>query len=135
MIDESYNANPASMRATLRALGQTPATRRIAVLGAMKELGDFAPRFHADLAEPLADAKVDFAILVGEEMRSLARSLGKGDGGALAAGLHFAHCDDPQAAIAALKDYGITAGDAVLVKGSNSVGLGKVVAHFTTREG
>lgn len=135
MIDESYNANPASMRATLRALGQTPATRRIAVLGAMKELGDFAPRFHADLAEPLADAKVDFAILVGEEMRSLARSLGKGDGGALAAGLHFAHCDDPQAAIAALEDYGITAGDAVLVKGSNSVGLGKVVAHFTTREG
>ena len=135
MIDESYNANPASMRATLRALGQTPATRRVAVLGAMKELGDFAPRFHADLAEPLAEARVDLAILVGEEMRSLARSLGKGDAGALAAGLHFAHCDNPEGAIAALEEYGITAGDAVLVKGSNSVGLGRVVAHFTTREG
>src|SRR6187402_2639150 len=68
LIDESYNANPASMRATLAQLGATPASRRIAVLGSMKELGDFAPGFHAQLAEPLAEAGVDFAVLVGEEM-------------------------------------------------------------------
>ncbi|MCR2834912.1 UDP-N-acetylmuramoyl-tripeptide--D-alanyl-D-alanine ligase [Parerythrobacter lacustris] len=134
LIDESYNANPASMRATLRQLGHTPATRRIAVLGSMKELGDFAPKFHAQLAELLAEAQVDYAILVGEEMRALARHLGKGGAGALAGGLSFAHCDGPAEAIAALEDFGLTAGDAVLVKGSNSIGLGRLVAHFTGRQ-
>lgn len=133
LIDESYNANPASMRATLRQLGQTPATRRIAVLGAMKELGDFAPRFHAQLAKPLAEANIDFAILVGEEMKALVSDLGKGAAGALAGGLSFAHCDGPAEAISALEEFGITSGDAILVKGSNSVGLGRVVAHFTAR--
>lgn len=133
MIDESYNANPASMRATLRALGQTPATRRVAVLGSMKELGDFAPRFHAQLAEPLAEANVDYAVLVGEEMKALAQDLGKGAGGALAAGMSFAHCEGPAEAISALEEFGITSGDAVLVKGSNSVGLGRLVEHFTAR--
>ena len=135
LIDESYNANPASMRATLRALGQTPATRRVAVLGSMKELGDFAPRFHAQIAEPLAQMHIDHAVLVGDEMASLARELGKGGGGAIAAGLSFAHCDSPAEAILALEEYGITHGDAVLVKGSNSVGLNRVVAHFTARRG
>ncbi len=134
LIDESYNANPASMRATLRALGQTPATRRIAVLGSMKELGDFAPRFHSQLAEPLAEAKVDFAILVGEEMRALARDLGKGAGNALGNGLSFAHCDGPAEAIAALEEFGVTAGDAILVKGSNSIGLGRLVTRFVDQQ-
>ncbi|MGB7373696.1 UDP-N-acetylmuramoyl-tripeptide--D-alanyl-D-alanine ligase [Pontixanthobacter sp.] len=133
MIDESYNANPASMRATLRALGQTPATRRVVVLGAMKELGDFAPRFHAQLAQPLAEANVDYAVLVGEEMKALAQDLGKGAGGALAAGMSFAHCESPAEAISALEEFGITSGDAILVKGSNSVGLGRLVEHFTAR--
>jgi UDP-N-acetylmuramoyl-tripeptide--D-alanyl-D-alanine ligase len=133
LIDESYNANPASMRATLRQLGQTPATRRVAVLGAMKELGDFAPGFHAQLVEPLHEAHVDFAILVGEEMRALSRELGKPNAQSLAGGLAFAHCDDPAGAIAALEHFGITAGDAILVKGSNSVGLGRLVNHFVSR--
>ncbi len=133
LIDESYNANPASMRATLRQLGQTPATRRVAVLGSMKELGDFAPRFHAQLAEPLAEATVDYAVLVGEEMEALARHLGKAPGGALAAAPAFTHCDGPAEAISALEEYGITNGDAILVKGSNSIGLGRLVAHFTAR--
>ena len=134
LIDESYNANPASMRATLRQLGQTPATRRIAVLGSMKELGDFAPRFHEQLAEPLVEAKVDYAVLVGDEMRALAQHLGKGGSGALAAGLSFAHCEGPAEAISALEELGITHGDAILVKGSNSIGLGRLVAHFTARQ-
>ena len=130
LIDESYNANPASVRATLAQLGATPATRRIAVLGAMKELGDFAPRFHARLAEPLAAAEVDFAVLVGEEMVSLAGELGKGAGDALGKPCAFAHCADPSEAIAALEQFGLVGGDAVLVKGSNSVGLARLVAYF-----
>jgi UDP-N-acetylmuramoyl-tripeptide--D-alanyl-D-alanine ligase len=135
LIDESYNANPASMRATLAQLGATPASRRIAVLGSMKELGDFASSFHAQLAEPLAEAQVDYAILVGDEMTALARELGKGANLMLGNALPYAHCQNPGEAIAALEEFGLAGGDAVLVKGSNSVGLGRVVAHFTAREG
>ncbi len=133
LIDESYNANPASMRATLRQLGHTPATRRIAVLGSMKELGDFATGFHVQLAEPLNEAHVDYVVLVGDEMLALARELGKPGAVALAAPLGFAHCDGPGEAIAALEEFGLTGGDAILVKGSNSIGLGRLVAHFVDR--
>ncbi|MEM1197168.1 MAG: UDP-N-acetylmuramoyl-tripeptide--D-alanyl-D-alanine ligase [Pseudomonadota bacterium] len=132
LIDESYNANPASMRATLRSLGQTPAHRRIAVLGAMKELGDFADRFHAQLAQPLLDAQIDHAILVGDEMRALEAELGKLAAAPLGKAPSVAHCDSPDEAIAALSDYSLAHGDAVLVKGSNAVGLGKLVTHFTS---
>jgi UDP-N-acetylmuramoyl-tripeptide--D-alanyl-D-alanine ligase len=130
LIDESYNANPASMRATLKALGETPAHRRIAVLGSMKELGDFGPRFHAQIAEPLIAAKIDYAILVGNEMDALALELGKRATDTLGSAPFFAHCQSADEAIAALKQFGLTQGDAVLVKGSNSIGLGKLVSHF-----
>ncbi|MEO0464251.1 MAG: UDP-N-acetylmuramoyl-tripeptide--D-alanyl-D-alanine ligase [Pseudomonadota bacterium] len=135
LIDESYNANPASMRATLRSLGQTPAHRRIAVLGAMKELGDFSDRFHAQLTEPLAEAQIDHVILVGAEMRALADRLaaqsGKAPKDVLGKQASFDHCSGPDEAIAALSAFGLMQGDVVLVKGSNSVGLGKLVNHFT----
>lgn len=131
-IDESYNANPASMRATLRVLGQTPAHRRVAVLGAMKELGDFADRFHAQLAAPLIEARIDHVIMVGDEMRALTEELGKLHTDQLGKVPGFAHCDTPDEAIAALLEFSLTHGDAVLVKGSNSVGLGGLVTHFTS---
>jgi UDP-N-acetylmuramoyl-tripeptide--D-alanyl-D-alanine ligase len=135
LIDESYNANPASMRATLAQLGATPATRRIAVLGAMKELGDFAPGFHAALAEPLRAARVDYAVLVGDEMVYLAEELGKSGGGTLGFAIPFAHCRNAGEALAALADLGLRGGDAILVKGSNSVGLAAVVVALTEVKG
>lgn len=131
LIDESYNANPASMRATLKALAATTATRRLAVLGSMKELGDFSDAFHRQLAEPLAEAGVTHAILVGPEMAALAEELGKLSGAPLGKAIAFAHCGTPAEAIAALGQIGLAPGDAVLVKGSNSVGLGRLVSHFT----
>ena len=131
LIDESYNANPASMRATLKALAATPATRRIAVLGSMKELGDFAEAFHRQLIEPLTEAGVAHAILVGAEMGALADELGKAAAATLGKGAAFTHCDTPDDAIAALGQLGLAQGDAVLVKGSNSVGLSRLVTHFT----
>ena len=134
LIDESYNANPASMRATLAALGQTPAGRRIAVLGAMKELGDFGPAFHAQLAEPVAAARIDHVVLVGEEMLPLARELGKSAANTLGFDGSFTHAANAGEAIGALEEFGLIAGDAILVKGSNSVGLGRVVDHFARRE-
>ncbi len=131
LIDESYNANPASMKATLAELGKTMAARRIAVLGAMKELGDHGPAFHADLATPLRDAEVDHVVLVGDEMRPLAEELGKSATTALGKAMSFAHCQTAGEALAALTELGLKADDAVLIKGSNSVGLGAVVAALT----
>ena len=119
LIDESYNANPASMAATLKVLGaEEVAGRRIAVLGAMRELGGESDRFHADLAGPLEAARVDQAILVGAEMAPLAKALGHG--------IKLAHVPDTAAAIE-LARQAIGPGDAVLVKGSNSIGLAALV--------
>lgn len=122
LIDESYNANPASMAATLAQLGREPATRRIAVLGAMKELGTESAAYHAGIADPLCAAGVDVAILVGDEMTPLAKRLEDS--------CAIAHLPDGDAALAWLSDN-LAAGDAVLIKGSNAVGLGMVVAELT----
>lgn len=135
LIDESYNANPASMRATLAQLGATPATRRIAVLGAMKELGEHGPAYHAALAQPLGASGASFAVLVGPEMAALAEELGKAAPDALGKGIAFAHCNTAQEALQALRKHGVQSGDAILVKGSNSVGLGAVVAALAKQEG
>jgi UDP-N-acetylmuramoyl-tripeptide--D-alanyl-D-alanine ligase len=119
LIDESYNANPASMAATLKVLGEEKvAGRRIAVLGAMRELGDDSDDFHAALADPLEDAHVDYAILVGDEMEALAKALG--------GQVKMAHVPDAKAAIP-LARAAIGPGDAMLVKGSNSIGLAALV--------
>jgi UDP-N-acetylmuramoyl-tripeptide--D-alanyl-D-alanine ligase len=134
LIDESYNANPASMAAALRVLGAAwPETGglRVAVLGAMKELGDFGPGLHAALAEPLLASGADYAVLVGDEMTALADELGKLGGGALGKGPRFAHCRTPAEAQIVLADFGVENGDAILVKGSNSVGLGSLVAALS----
>ncbi len=119
LIDESYNANPASMAATLKVLGEEKVPgRRIAVLGAMRELGDDSADFHAALADPLEDAHVDFAILVGDEMGALAKALG--------GQVKMAHVPDAAAAIPIAREA-IGPGDAMLVKGSNSIGLAALV--------
>ena len=135
LIDESYNANPTSMRATLAQLGATPAKRRIAVLGAMKELGAHSPAFHAAMAEPIRAAGIDRLVLVGDEMRALADELGKSAPVALGKLLTFAHCGNAKEAQEALLAIGLESGDAILVKGSNSVGLGALVTALAGKEG
>jgi UDP-N-acetylmuramoyl-tripeptide--D-alanyl-D-alanine ligase len=123
LIDESYNANPASMAATLRTFGaQKVAGRRIAVLGAMRELGEAAEEFHAGLAEPVEAARVDRAILVGEEMESLAKALGQR--------VKITHVPVTAAATELVRNEA-QAGDAILVKGSNSIGLAALVEALT----
>ena len=118
LIDESYNANPASMAATLAMLAEEPG-RRVAVLGTMRELGAHSEAAHAALAEPITAAQVSCAILVGEEMAQLA--------GALPPDVERAHVPDAPAAVAALRER-VRPGDAILVKASNGVGLSAVVA-------
>jgi UDP-N-acetylmuramoyl-tripeptide--D-alanyl-D-alanine ligase len=126
LIDESYNANPASMAATLKVLGEEEVKgRRIAILGSMRELGDDSADFHAALADPLEAAHVDYAILVGAEMESLAKALG---------GLvKMAHVPDAAAAIPLARDA-IGPGDALLVKGSNSIGLAALVEALAGKD-
>ncbi|NBC36842.1 UDP-N-acetylmuramoyl-tripeptide--D-alanyl-D-alanine ligase [Novosphingobium sp. FSY-8] len=133
LIDESYNANPASMRSTLAVLGHTHARRRIAVLGAMKELGDFGPGLHAALVDPVRTAEADFVLLVGAEMTPLAEELGKLPKSALGKSMAIAHCQNTDEARKILADYGLATGDAILVKGSNSVGLGALVASLAAK--
>lgn len=134
LIDESYNANPASMRATLAQLGRTPANRRIAVLGAMKELGSHGPAYHAALAAPLREAGVDHAVLVGLEMEPLAEELGKGLPNVLGKSISFAHAKSVQEAAEILQGFGLEQDDAILVKGSNSVGLASLVSALSNRQ-
>ena len=101
----------------------------------MKELGSHGPGFHAALAGPLRDAQVDFALLVGDEMRALADELGKSAPAALGNKPAFAHCASVQEAVQALQQWGVERGDAILVKGSNSVGLGALVRALAGNEG
>jgi len=119
LIDESYNANPASMAATLKSLGaERDVSRRIAVLGPMRELGEYSDELHAGLAPSVVEARVDRLILIGEEMRPLEQVL---DGHVL-----VDHVKSVEEATDTLRRL-VLPGDAVLVKASNSVGLAKLV--------
>ena len=120
VIDESYNANPASMRATLAVLAKEPG-RHIAVLGEMRELGAASADYHAGLAEPILAANVEMALLVGEAMAPLAQ--------ALEGTVETVHVGDAAAALTSLRTI-LAPGDAVLIKGSNGVGLARVVASL-----
>ncbi|MEP7349980.1 MAG: UDP-N-acetylmuramoyl-tripeptide--D-alanyl-D-alanine ligase [Sphingorhabdus sp.] len=122
LIDESYNANPASMAATIGELANAGTGRRVVVLGAMKELGDKSDAYHLALAVPLAAANVDYAIFVGEEMQILAEKLKAG----LEGPAEFAHCATAQEALVLLRDN-LRDSDTILVKGSNSMGLSAII--------
>jgi UDP-N-acetylmuramoyl-tripeptide--D-alanyl-D-alanine ligase len=128
LIDESYNANPASMAATLAELGKF-AGRKIAVLGAMKELGDRSDEFHLGLATPIAAAGVDHVIVVGEGMQILGRRLNAG----VERPTQFAHCATAGEALDLVRDI-VRESDTVLVKGSNSIGLSAIVSALTRWE-
>jgi UDP-N-acetylmuramoyl-tripeptide--D-alanyl-D-alanine ligase len=119
LIDESYNANPASMAATLKSLGaERDVSRRIAVLGPMRELGEHSAELHAGLAPAVRDARVDQLILIGDEMRPLAEKVV----GHVALDLATSVDEATE-----LLRRTVRPGDAVLVKASNSVGLAKLV--------
>ncbi len=122
LIDESYNANPASMAATLAVLGAEPAQRRIAILGEMRELGTSSDELHAALAPHILSNNVDAVILVGEAMAPLAKAL-EGE-------VELSHVNNAAAA-GAIAHKIVTPGSALLIKGSNALGLTKIVASFT----
>ena len=121
LIDESYNANPASMRAAIALLGQAPVGprgRRIAVLGDMLELGGEAAALHRGLAEPLAAAKIDLVYCSGPHMRALWEALPSGARGGYA---------ETAAALEPSVVDAVSAGDALMVKGSLGSKMGPIV--------
>jgi UDP-N-acetylmuramoyl-tripeptide--D-alanyl-D-alanine ligase len=112
IVDESYNANPASMRAALATLGLTPREefgRRVAVLGDMLELGGLGPKLHQELAEAVDAADVDVVFACGEMMRGLYEALPRSRRGAYA---------KTSEQLTPLLTSGVRPGDIIMVKGS-----------------
>ena len=84
LIDESYNANPTSIRAALAVLGQSGGKRKIAVIGDMREMGDLSRMRHEELLEPLIENKIDLVYCCGPYMAYLYERLPKHMKGAYA---------------------------------------------------
>jgi len=126
VVDESYNASPTAVAATVAALAAVnPAKggRRIAVLGDMLELGDDAPGLHAGLAEPIQRHGVDLVFTAGPLMAHLRD--------ALPPHLRGGHAADSQALVAEVC-AAVRAGDVVMVKGSAGSRMGRVVEALLT---
>ena len=121
LIDESYNANPASMAAAIALLGQAaigPQGRRIAVLGDMLELGDQGDVLHAALAGPIGTAHIDLVYCSGPLMHSLWQALPSGRRGGYA---------ETAAQLEPVVLAALRGGDAVMVKGSFGSKMGPIV--------
>jgi UDP-N-acetylmuramoyl-tripeptide--D-alanyl-D-alanine ligase len=126
LIDESYNANPLSMRAVIAGLAKrTVEGRRIAALTDMLELGADAARMHAALAEPLEAAGVDLVFCAGLLMKSL--------WDALPGGMRGGYAPDAEA-LAHLVVDAVAPGDVVMVKGSNGSKASAVAAALKALE-
>jgi UDP-N-acetylmuramoyl-tripeptide--D-alanyl-D-alanine ligase len=130
LIDESYNANPASMRAALGLLGSTrpgAGGRRIALLGDMLELGSFSRDLHEALAEPVMEAGCDLALLAGAEMRTLYLALRE-------RGIEaqwFATAGELEESLSGH----LRPGDVVMAKASKSIGFSRLVESLVARLG
>jgi UDP-N-acetylmuramoyl-tripeptide--D-alanyl-D-alanine ligase len=116
VVNDCYNANPMSMRAAIDHLAGTPAERRLAVLGEMAELGPEAERYHREIGERAEELGIDVLVTVGER----ASAYGHGFRGETYA------VSSPEEA-GALLDEIAQPGDRILVKGSRSVGLERVL--------
>lgn len=127
LVDESYNANPASVRAALATLSgiETGSRgRRIAVLGDMLELGAAAEEHHRALASAVDEAGIDLVFTAGPMMRHLFEALPVSRRG-VSAGMSSDLVDPLLGAL--------RAGDAVMVKGSNSIRMGRIVEALKAR--
>ena len=123
VIDESYNANPASMAAALALLGAATG-RRIAVLGDMLEMGADGAAHHAALAGPIEAARADLVFLCGTQMKALWDALPAARRGAWA---------QTSAELAPQMSAALKAGDTVLVKGSLGSKMSVIVESLKAR--
>ncbi|MBQ6969940.1 MAG: UDP-N-acetylmuramoyl-tripeptide--D-alanyl-D-alanine ligase [Synergistaceae bacterium] len=110
LVDDAYNANPASMSASLETFAKVKCSKKAAVLGEMRELGENSVSYHSEL-EPLLEG-IDTVILVGKIWREAL----KGD---------YIFVDTWQEALTKIPEY-----RGLLIKGSNSIGLGNIVKEL-----
>jgi UDP-N-acetylmuramoyl-tripeptide--D-alanyl-D-alanine ligase len=121
VIDDTYNANPDSVRAAIDVLAAVPAGgERVLVLGDMGEVGDQGPAFHAEIGRHARERGIGRLLLAGEATRHAARAFGEG-------ARHFDRFEDLLPAAAACD----AAGNAVLVKGSRFMRMERVVDLLT----
>jgi UDP-N-acetylmuramoyl-tripeptide--D-alanyl-D-alanine ligase len=121
LIDESYNANPASMQAAMALLDATPVSgegRRIAVLGDMLELGSHSAKLHSALAGLIAGTRTDLILLAGPEMKSLAEALPED--------VKVEYRPGAEDLKPVLIDT-VRPGDVVMIKSSKGIGFSKLV--------
>jgi UDP-N-acetylmuramoyl-tripeptide--D-alanyl-D-alanine ligase len=131
VVDDSYNANPTATKRALEVLAGSAATRRIAVLGEMLELGDRAVDLHEGVGRAVAQAHVDVLFAVGgAPARALADAAVAA--GMPAAGVRYCATSDEAADAAAAV---VTRGDLVLVKGSRGVKTDRVVDRLRAGRG
>ena len=126
LIDESYNANSASMVAALDVfcMQAAPGGKKVLVLGDMLELGSEAPTLHRALKQSVVEAGADLLFLVGPNMALLGETLGAGAVAGQGEGV-----DDIVQIVLDSLDYG----DAIMVKGSNGVRLSALVKAIRNR--
>ena len=131
LVDESYNANPASVRAALSAMAATPrqssqrqnSQRRIVVLGDMRELGEQSSRLHRELLQPVIDSGADVVHTVGPHMAELFQSLPPALKGT---------CVDQSVDLIGVLAESLAPGDIVMVKGSLGTRMGPIVEDLKT---
>jgi UDP-N-acetylmuramoyl-tripeptide--D-alanyl-D-alanine ligase len=133
VLDDSYNANPASMRASIATaleLARARGGRAVLVLGDMRELGDLSVSEHAAIGVLAAQPDVAALIACGKEMTAAAQAAREHTQDVTPAP-SIAHLADPAAASALLPPL-LRPGDVVLVKGSRSMGMERIVAQLTS---
>ena len=126
VVDDSYNANPTATRKALEVLASGSASRRIAVIGEMLELGERSPELHAGVGRAAANSGVDVLLAVGGAPAKAMADAAIQSGMDAASVRHFATSDEAAAALVAL----VKAGDLVLVKGSRGVKTDRVVERL-----
>ncbi|GAB1541937.1 UDP-N-acetylmuramoyl-tripeptide--D-alanyl-D-alanine ligase [Scytonema sp. NUACC21] len=124
ILDETYNAAPEAMMAALNLLAETPGRRRIAVLGAMKELGERSHQIHQKVGETVRKLNLDALLVLvdSKDAETIAKS---------AEGVPYECFATHGDLVARLKTF-VQEGDRILFKAAHSVGLDKVVSQFRT---
>ncbi len=125
ILDETYNAGLESMLAALQLLADTPGTRHIAVLGTMKELGDWSVPFHQQVGAMAKQLNLDGLLILADEAEAEALTIG-------AEALPSEQFSTHEAVVTRLKEL-VRSGDRLLFKASRSVGLDRAVEQFRSQ--